>query len=70
MKAKVLKHIDIPELYGKYYGEGEIVSLSQPYLYPMTFSLNGLRELVKKHEGFDLMDNGWKEIIVEVNEIN
>jgi|GEM_PF-4360752 len=69
MKAKALKHIDIPDIYGKYFSEGEIVTLSQPYLYPMTFTLEGLKDVVKKYEGFDLMDNGWKVITVEINEL-
>lgn len=69
MKAKALKHIDIPGMYGKYFGDGEIMTCLTPHLYPMTFSLEGLRDMVQKQEGTELRDNGWKVIIVEINEI-
>lgn len=69
MKAKALRHIDIPDLYGKYFGDGEILSCATPHLYPMTFSLEGLREMVEKEEGTVLHDNGWKVVIMEVNEV-
>jgi len=70
MKAKALKYKSSDyNTYGKYVGEGEIASCSTPILFPMTFSLDRLKEYVQDVEGCELICSDWREIIVEVTEI-
>lgn len=64
-KAKALIYRPTEE-YGAYISDGVFGTCDIPYLYPLTFTLEGLKEIVKKNQGIDLDTTGWYVTIVEI----